>query len=412
MTLNYKIKSKLILSFSILIGIISCSEEKAKATSNQSVKNEIPVHIKMADSEMNRRADFLDYGKSDPNAKWNYQTGLFLKSLIDVWAETKEPKYFDYTKRVIDSFLEEDGTIKAYNMEDFNIDKINSGKVLLSLYKATNDEVYKKAADILREQLEKHPRTKAGGFWHKKRYPWQMWLDGIYMGSPFYAEYSQIFNQAQGFDDVVNQILLIDVRTRDPKTKLRYHAWDESNKQEWANPETGCSPNFWGRAMGWYAMALVDVLDYLPTNHPKREKVLFILNDLYAAIVKYQDKQTGLWYQVVDMPDEKGNYLEASASSMFVYAIAKAVNNNLIDSSFAAIAEKGYAGILDHLIKTDKNDQVNLTQVCSVAGLGGDPYRDGSFEYYINEPIAVNDLKGVGPFIMAGLQIAKLKPGH
>jgi unsaturated rhamnogalacturonyl hydrolase len=406
------IKSKLVPLFILTLVAaffaLNCTSEKVSAKSDDSTATADTWYIKMADSEMQRLNDKLDFGKSDPDANWNYQTGLFLKSLMDVWDASGEKKYFDYSKRVIDSFLEKDGSIKTYKMDDFNIDKINSGKVLLSLYRETNDDIYKNAAAILMEQLSKHPRTKEGGFWHKKRYPWQMWLDGIYMGSPFYAEYSELFNQPQGFDDVVNQILIIDVHTRDPKTKLRYHGWDESNKQEWADPETGCSPNFWGRAMGWYAMAIIDVLDFLPQDHPKREKIVFILKDLYKAIANYQDKTSGVWYQVLDMPDRKGNYLEASASSMFVYAIAKALNKGIVDSSFIPVVKNGYKGLINQFVKTDIDGSVHLTQVCNVAGLGGNPYRDGSFEYYINEPVGDDDLKGVGPFIMAGLQMEKL----
>ncbi|MBN1406616.1 MAG: glycoside hydrolase family 88 protein, partial [Calditrichaceae bacterium] len=362
---------------------------------------------RMADSEIYRRGESLDYGKTDPNAKWNYQTGLFLKALMELSEYKGNTKYFTYAQRVIDSYLDDNGNIKTYKMNDFNIDKINSGKVLLRLYKIVKDDKYKKAAFILREQLDNHPRTKEGGFWHKKRYPWQMWLDGIYMGSAFYAEFSNVFNQPDGFDDVAKQILLIDTHTRDPKTGLRYHGWDESNQQKWADPETGCSPNFWGRGMGWYAMALVDILDYFPENHDKRQNILFILNDLIKSVVKYQDKNSGLWYQVVDQGNRDGNYLEASASSMFVYAIAKAVNKKYIEPQYWKYAEKGFDGLIEHLIEVEENGLINLTQVCSVAGLGGDPYRDGSYEYYLSEPVIANDLKGVGPFIMAGIQIDK-----
>lgn len=404
-------KSKIIILlilFAIVTGyMINMTEDIIPL--NVSEKSEsISWNIRLAESEILRRDNSLEYGGSNPQAKWNYQTGLFLISLMDLWQFTGDQKYFDFSKKVIDSFLNKDGTIKTYKMQDYNIDKLNSGKVLLRLFRATGDKKYKLAAATLQEQLITHPRTKEGGFWHKERYPWQMWLDGIYMGSPFYAEYSMLFNNPQGFDDVANQITIIDVHTRDPKTKLRYHAWDESFEQKWVNPKTGCSPNFWGRAMGWYAMALIDLLDFFPQDHPKRDKIVFILNDLYKAIAKYQDPKSGLWYQVVDLPDKKGNYLEASASSMFVYAMAKAFNKDIINSSFIPVIKKGYTGLIDHLIKTDSSGSVHLTQVCSVAGLGGDPYRDGSFEYYISEPVVKDDLKGVGPFIMASIEVNKL----
>ena len=405
-----KLSIKVLVVLAALYAILftCCTDERAGRQSSGSdikISDSLKWSVRMADSEIHRRGDALKYGGSDPKAKWNYQTGLFLKALIDLWKVTNDLQYYTYVKDVIDSFLEEDGSIKTYKMEDYNIDKINSGKVLLVLYENSKDEKYKKAAFLLREQLENHPRTQEGGFWHKKRYPWQMWLDGIYMGSPFYAEFSKMFDQPVGFDEVAKQILLIDVHTRDPNTGLRFHGWDESNKQKWADPNTGCSPNFWGRAMGWYAMALVDVLDFFPQDHPNREQILFILNDLVTAIAKYQDRDTGLWFQIIDQEHRHGNYLEASASSMFAYALAKSVQRGYIDDAYWQVAEKAYQGLLNLLIKVDKNGLVNLTQICSVAGLGGDPYRDGSFEYYISEPIVSNDLKGVGPFIMAGLQI-------
>lgn len=389
----------------------NCQNEQAaskKGNTGLIVSDTLSWAERMADSEIHRIGKSLEYDKKNPDAKWNYQTGLFLKALLDLWKQTGKSKYYEYTKVVIDSYIDDNGNIKKYKMEDFNIDKINSGKVLLRLYTITNKEKYKKAAYILREQLDKHPRTKEGGFWHKKRYPWQMWLDGIYMGAPFYAEFSKMFNQPEGFDDIAKQILLIDVHTRDPKTGLRYHGWDESNQQKWADPETGCSPNFWGRGMGWYAMALVDVLDYFPKEHKQRQHIMFILDDLIKSIVKYQDEESGLWYQVVDQGDRYDNYLEASASSMFVYAIAKAVNKKYVGEEYQVSAEKGFNGLIKYLVTVDKGGLVNLIQICSVAGLGGDPYRDGSYEYYLSEPVVSNDLKGVGPFIMAAIQIDKI----
>ena len=399
----------LLTAITVIIILSGCNTEKNNQGQKENVQVIVPDDlswsVRMADSEIYRRGTSLQIGGSDPEAKWNYQTGLFLKSILDLWQVTQNEKYLDYVKLVINSFIDDQGQIKTYNMDDYNIDKINSGKVLLQLFLITGDSKYKNAADVLREQLRSHPRTKEGGYWHKKRYPWQMWLDGIYMGSPFYARYGAMFDETEDFDDVAKQILLIDSYTRDPKTGLRYHGWDESNQMAWANPETGCSPNFWGRAMGWYAMALVDVLDYLPQYHPQRDKILFILNDLLGAVTRYQDAGTGVWYQVMDQGARKGNYLEASASSMFVYALAKAVRMGYVKQDFLASAQKGYQGILKEFIRVDDNGLVNLTHICSVAGLGGDPFRDGSYEYYLSEPVVENDLKGVGPFIMTSLQM-------
>lgn len=394
----------------ILLFMVACSDqpESRQVTGDAvAVSNTVPWYVRMTDSEIYRRGNSLEYGGSDSKAKWNYQTGLFLKATFAVWQETGQHKYFDYVKRIVDSYLGPDGSIKTYKMDDYNLDKINSGKVLLSLYRVTEEEKYKQAAFILRQQLENQPRTSEGGFWHKQRYPWQMWLDGIYMASPFYTEFSQLFDQPEGFDDVVTQILLIDVHTRDPETGLRYHGWDESNDQRWANPETGCSPNFWGRAMGWYAMALVDVLDFLPVNHPKRGQILFIFRDVATAIRAYQDDKSGLWYQVLDQDTRKGNYLEASASSMFVYALAKGVRKGYLNTEYQTVADRGYHGLLEKLVMIEADGLASLTRICSVAGLGGEPYRDGSFEYYISEPVVMNDLKGIGPFILASMEMGQ-----
>ena len=400
---------------SILTGLIvilsfnACAGDQVDAEKNSAypagVSGQPDWSARMADSEILRLGTRLQIGGSDPDAKWNYQTGLFLKSLLDLWSHSKDEKYLSYVRKVVDSFLDESGDIKTYKLDEYNIDNINSGKVLLELYAISGENKYKKAADILREQLRSHPRTKEGGFWHKKRYPWQMWLDGIYMGAPFYARYGLMFNEPDDFNDVAQQIMLIDAYTRDAKTGLRYHGWDESNRMAWADPETGCSPNFWGRALGWYAMALVDVLDYLPQDHPERDRILFILNDLLKAVVRYQDEDSGVWYQVVDQAGRKGNYLESSASSMFVYALLKAGKMNYTVKDMMPEALRGYQGILKQFIRVDDKGLVILTNVCSVAGLGGDPFRDGSYEYYLSEPVVDNDLKGVGPFIMASLQM-------
>ncbi|MEJ2634917.1 MAG: glycoside hydrolase family 88 protein [Calditrichia bacterium] len=361
----------------------------------------------MADSEMERLGTSLVYAGPDSGVKWQYTTGLFLESLLDLWQVTGNSKYLEYVTKVIDSFIEENGSIKTYHMTDFNLDKINSGRVLLQLYKITRNEKYKHAAEILYEQLQKQPRTSEGGFWHKQRYPWQMWLDGIYMSGPFYAEFGLMFEQPDAFEDVIKQIKLIDMHTRDAQTGLRYHAWDESNKQAWANPVTGCSPHFWGRAMGWYSMALVDVLDYIPSDHPNRSQLVYILTDLLKAVRKYQDN-SGMWYQIVDLGGRSGNYLETSCSAMFIYSIAKAVSKGYIDQTYRETAVKGYNGIIKKMLSTDDDSRISLNGICSVAGLGGNPYRDGSFKYYISEPVVSNDLKGVGPFIMAGLQMDKM----
>src|SRR5262249_52257760 len=228
-------------------------------------------------------------------AKWTYDHGLVLKGIEQVWRNTRHKQYLDFIQRHMDHFVTDDGSIRTYSLDDYNLDNILPGRNLLFLYQITGQEKYRKAAATLREQLKTHPRTSEGGFWHKKIYPSQMWLDGLYMGEPFYAEYAATFHEDAAFDDLAKQFILMERHARDEKTGLLYHGWDESRKQRWANPETGRSPNFWGRAMGWYAMALVDTLDYFPRNHPQRAELIAILNRVARSVAKYQDSRSGLW---------------------------------------------------------------------------------------------------------------------
>lgn len=355
---------------------------------------------RMSDSVMKRDPIFPE--------KWSYDYGVVFKGMEQVWLKTGKAEYFDYIKRNMDVFVDEEGNIKTYSPSVNNIDYINNGKLLFLLFRQTGDERYKKAAFLLRSQLKTHPRTREGGFWHKEIYPHQMWLDGLYMGAPFYAEFAKTFNEPESFDDVAKQVLLINKHARDPKTGLLYHGWDESREQQWADKETGCSPNFWGRAMGWYSMAIVDVLDYLPEDHRNRGDIIAILNNMIAALVKVQDKATGLWYQVLDHGGREGNYLEASASCMYLYAMAKAIRLGYIGKEYLDAAHKAYKGIISNFVEVDTEGLVNLKGTCMVAGLGGTPYRDGTYEYYINEPIRYNDLKGIGAFILGCAEMEKI----
>ena len=362
---------------------------------------------KMTYSVMGRNADLMSMDFAT-RLNWSYTYGLVLKAMWQVWEKTKDPKILAYIEKYYDTLIAEDGTIQTYDINKYNIDMINPGKVLIHLYDKTKKDKYKKAIMTLRAQMKDHPRTSEGGFWHKKRYPSQMWLDGLYMGSPFLAQYANGFDEPALFDDVANQIILMEKHARDSKTGLLYHAWDESRQQRWANPETGRSPHFWGRAMGWYAMAIVDVLDELPKDHPKRDDIIAILGRMFTALAKVQDEKTGLWYQVLDQGSREGNYLEATASCMYAYSMAKAVRMGYVDKKFLDVARKAYKGILNQLTTVDENGYVNIHQCCAVAGLGGNPYRDGSFEYYIGEKIRKNDPKAVGPFILAALEFERL----
>jgi unsaturated rhamnogalacturonyl hydrolase len=345
--------------------------------------------------------------EGDKVAKWRYDQGVILKGIEGIWNATGNADYFRYIQKSMDFYVQEDGSIKGYKPDEFNIDHVNNGKNLLLLYRVTGKAKYKKAVDLLRQQLREHPRTSQGGFWHKNIYPSQMWLDGLYMGQPFYAEYAALFHEDTAFNDIAKQFILMERHSRDPKTGLLYHGWDESRQQKWADPRTGLSPNFWGRALGWYGMAMVDALDHFPQNHPGRDSIIRILNRFAKAVTAVQDPATGLWYDVVDKKNEPKNYFEASASSMLVYTLAKGVRKGYLPSSYLKNAQKGYDGIIQRFIKTE-NGQVNLHGTVAVSGLGGKPYRDGSFEYYMSEPVIVNDPKGMGAFLNAAVEMEML----
>lgn len=344
-----------------------------------------------------------------PQLKWDYCHGLELQAMLDVYDRYGDKKIYDYALAYADTMIQADGSIKTYKLHEYNIDRLNSGKFLFRLYEQSKDEKIKKAIDLLRSQIDTHPRNADGGFWHKKIYPNQMWLDGIYMGSPFYAEYAFRNNRPQDYADVVNQFITCARHTYDPQNGLYRHACDVSRKQRWADPTTGQSAHSWGRAMGWYAMAFVDALDFIPRHEAGRDSMLVILNNIAAQVKRLQDPKSGLWYQVLDKSGEKGNYLESSCSTMFVYSLFKAVRQGYIDSSYLDVALKGYQGILKNFMEVDPDGVVTITRACAVAGLGGEKnYRSGDYTYYINETIRSNDPKAVGPFIMASLEYERL----
>lgn len=380
-----------------------------KPVLGQQTKFDGDLAAQMANTVIYKWPDSLMHNNGTKNAGWSYDIGLYLEAIANVYARTGEQKYFDYIVHTMDNFIGEDGSIRYYKQESYNIDYVRNGKTLLYLYEKTGKDKYLKAAQYVRKQLDAHPRTSEGGFWHKKVYPHQMWLDGLYMGQPFYANYSKMFNQTKNFDDVALQFILMEKNARDVKSGLLYHGWDESKEQAWANKETGQSPNFWGRAMGWYGVGLVDVLDYFPLEHPKRQQLIAILNRYTEAVSKVQDKDNGLWYQVLDKAKEKGNYPEASASSMFVYTFAKASRLGYISKKYQQLASKGFAGIKANFLERDAAGMLHLNGTVQVSGLGGTPYRNGSFDYYISEPVIQDDAKGMGAFILAANEIQLLE---
>lgn len=365
-------------------------------------KNQKPWSVRMAESEMVRNPESwqVDF---QPSLKWDYCHGLELGAMMDVYDRYGDAKFYEYALAYADTMVNEDGTIKKYKLTDYSLDRINSGKMLFRIYEQTKDDKYKKALDLLRSQFDGQPRNADGGFWHKKVYPNQMWLDGLYMGTPFLAEYAYRNNEPQAYQEVINQIKIVARHTYDPANGLFRHACDVSKREKWADKETGQSQHCWGRALGWYMMAIVDDLDFIPQHEPGRDTVLVILNHIAETLKKYQSPE-GLWYQVMDKSGEPGNYLESSCSAMFVYSLFKAVRKGYIPSSYFAVARKGYEGILNEFIKVDDNGLVSITKACAVAGLGGKNYRMGDYDYYIHEQIRDNDPKAVGPFILASLE--------
>ena len=336
---------------------------------------------------------------------WNYELGTLLEGMDSVWLSTADSNYFNYIQSSVDALVALDGSIPTLKPEERQLDNILLGRQLLLLYGVTRKQRYLTAATFLYDQLAHQPRNASGGFWHKQRYPNQMWLDGLYMAEPFRAECASISHHPQDFADITHQFVLMEQHARDPRTGLLYHGWDESKQERWANKQTGNSSEFWARGIGWYMMALVDTLDYYPSNDPGRTQLLAILRRAAAAVVRYQDPGTGLWYDVVNKPGQKGNYLESSSACMFVYALAKGVRQDYLPQTYAANAERGYKGILSHFTRIAPESDFSLTDTVKASGLGGDPYRDGSYAYYIGEKVATNDPKGVGAFLLASSEM-------
>lgn len=368
--------------------------------------------VRMVESEIARNPEAwqLDF---QPKLKWDYCHGLELRAMLYVAEKYNRPDIRRYAVSYADTMVNHDGSIKKYKITDYSLDRINSGKYLFDVYDLTGEERYKKALDLLRSQFEKQPRNADGGFWHKKIYPHQVWLDGVYMGSPFLAEYAMRYEEGQlqnnDFADVVNQIVMASNHTYDYNSRLFLHACDVSRQMFWCDPVTGRSKHCWGRALGWYAMAIVDNLDFLPHDFEGRDKVINILLHIADQLERYADPETGLWYQVIDRSGDAGNYLEASASCMFAYSLYKGVRLGVLPQHYLSVADKAWENILKRFIKTDENGCIHITEVCAVAGLGGKNNRPGDYQYYINEMKRDNDAKAVGPFILTALEVELLQ---
>jgi unsaturated rhamnogalacturonyl hydrolase len=349
-------------------------------------------------------ADLEEFSKG----KWSYTNGFFQNALFEIYEKYQNSEYLKYMKDWADLFVTRSGQLDSskYAYEIFELDNILPGRLLIWLYQKTGDVRYRKAADQLTNQLNHQPRTSDGGFWHKKVYTDQMWLDGIYMADVFLAQYGSAFKQPQYVDEAIRQMELIYKHTADPNTGLLYHGWNESRNLVWANPKTGASPEFWGRAVGWYIMALVDGLDYIPDDHPEREKLLKIFRDLSASLARYQDK-TGMWFQVIDKGDRPDNWVESSGTAMFAYAFAKGYAKGYLGKEYLRKAQKAFEG-LQNEIYFDDEGKFYLTGTVKVGTLNPKVSK-GDYDYYVGVDRRTNDFKGVAAFMYLSLALESIK---
>lgn len=343
-------------------------------------------------------------GASKP--KWEYTPTLMARAFIELYNATGDTAFLNHVQQFADQFIGEDGAIETYKQSLYNMDRIQGGNFLILLNAIDPQPRYISAIETLRNQLREQPRTSEGGFWHKAVYPHQMWLDGLFTGTTFYARYAAWKPEPEAWSDIANQFLVVDQHTL--KTNgLNHHGWDESRQMGWSHPETGCSPETWGRAEGWYVMALCDVLELMPAEHPERAELGAILRRVMEALLAVQDSATHLWYQVPDRAGEEGNYLESTCSAMYCYAMAKGARIGALDKTYRDEAQRVLEGLKARKLIRKADGTLSLIDCCAVAGLGGNPYRDGTYAYYIGERIREDDPKGVAPLILACLELAK-----
>jgi len=338
--------------------------------------------------------------------KWDYKMGLVLSAFEKLYQKTNEKVYFNYIKGYADEMIDADGNIKKYDINEYNIDCANPGKLLFNLYNKTKDNRYLKVLQQLRTQLETQPRTASGGFWHKQIYPNQMWIDGLYMAEPFYTEYTVTYEKGKALDDIARQFELVQKHFIDLKTGLVYHAWDESKEIGWANKETGTSPTIWGRGIGWYMMALVETLDYYPKTNKNYKTLVGYLNQI-AQSVNQHKSTSGLWYQVGDKPEMGGNFLESSSSGMIIYALAKGADKGYLSTSYKKIAGKSFEAFIKEFVKTDEKGEIVISNVSSNVGLGGKPFRDGTNQYYISSKTKDNSSPALAAFLLSAIELNK-----
>lgn len=347
--------------------------------------------------------------RAGKECKWNYIDGCMTNSLIELYKLTGDKKIYKFVKDYIDYFVQEDGTIKTYEPEKYSTDDIAEGRTLFSLYDLSGEEKYRKAIENIYQQIKSQPRTKEGNFWHKQIYPNQIWLDGLYMAQPFYLTYETRFNKMENYNDIIGQIKNVRKLMFDEKKKLYYHGYDSSKSIFWADPKTGLSKNFWLRAIGWYTVCLADCSEIINQQmYDEYRTITTILKEIIDSLLTYQDPKTKMFYQVVDKGGMEGNYVETSGSAMIAYSILKGVRMGILPARYQQIGLDIFNGICENKLK-DNNGDLDLEGICLVAGLGPDNNRrrDGSYEYYISEPVVANDAKGVGAFVMAYIEVLR-----
>ena len=342
---------------------------------------------------------------------WNYIDGCMILALLEIYQTTGEEKYYEFANAFIDHRVREDGSISGYSVDEYNLDNVNAGKTLFALYDINGKEKYRRAIDLIYSQVQTQPRTAEGNFWHKKIYPNQVWLDGMYMAQPFYMEYETRFNGKKNYEDIFGQFHNVIEHMRDPKTGLYYHGYDASRTVFWCDKETGLSQNFWLRALGWYSMALLDTLDKCEVCRECEEEYEYLKQafvDLTDSMLKLQN-ESGLWYQLPALGGKEPNYLETSGSAIMAYSLLKGVRLGFLPEDYRVYGLKAFRGICNAYLK-EKNGQLSLGGICLVAGLGpaDNPRRDGSFAYYVSEPVVEDDAKGVGPLLLAYTEMRRL----
>lgn len=342
---------------------------------------------------------------------WNYIDGCMMTSLYTIYQLTGKKKYLEFIDKFVDYYVFKDGSIRGYELDTYNVDNLNEGRVLFDLYHETGKPKYKKAIELLYSQVKGQPRTAAGNFWHKKIYPNQVWLDGLYMAQVFYTRYETDFNGGKNYADIVNQFQSVYDNMYDKEKRLYYHGWDYSKTAFWSDKDTGLSKSFWLRSVGWYTVGLVDAISYFADGFfAFKSQLISIFKDTIEGLERYIDSEKKMFWQVVDQGGRQGNYLETSGSAMIAYAMMKGARLGLVDERFAKIGEEVFNGICKEYL-TETDGKLNLGGICLMAGLGPESNRkrDGTFEYYISEPIVENDAKGTGPFVMAYTEIRQLK---